>query len=156
MKVLDENLEHKVRLARKGDRERFTSLIRYYETSLYRMAKTILKKGQNFKLSDYNEVVLRSGLFEGKRLFIPIAYDIPAFWSTQSTILRNKIASHTLYELANSVRVYKQENPDKYFFGYSAFDKSDSAIKNIIYANWVDFVDYNEKTADFDSSEFVV
>ncbi|HOM02960.1 MAG TPA: extracellular solute-binding protein [Acetivibrio sp.] len=112
-----------------------------------------ISKDEEMNLSEYNETVLNSGVINGKRYFIPIAYDVPILWTANSILeknnIENKITNWTLKDMADFAVRFKKENSDKYLFGYG-----DGFIRNIMYANWREFVDYDKKQASFDSDEF--
>jgi len=69
-------------------------------------------------LSEYNETVLNSGVINGKRYFIPIAYDVPIFWTANSILeennIKDEIANWTLKDMADFAVQFKEKNSDNY------------------------------------------
>ncbi|GAE90836.1 extracellular solute-binding protein [Acetivibrio straminisolvens JCM 21531] len=113
-----------------------------------------ISKDKDLNLSEYNENILNSGVINGKRYFIPVAYDVPILWTANSILeknnIENEMANWTLKDMADFAVQFKEKNPENYLFGYG-----DGFIRNIMYANWREFVDYKRKQASFDSEEFV-
>lgn len=124
------------------------------ESGVFCDLEPYISKDESINLSEYNETVLNSGVINGKRYFIPIAYDVPIFWTANSILeennIKDEIANWTLKDMADFAVQFKEKNSDNYLFGYG-----DGFIRNIMYANWREFVDYENKQASFDSQEFV-
>lgn len=113
----------------------------------------LIPKDENFKIGNYNEKVMNVGVYNGKRYIVPLDYSFDYLF-TYKTLLSNvklNTTNWTWDNLANNVKEYYKEGKgaSKYFFS------SNFSIWNIISSSGNSYVDYEKKTSNFNSPEFI-
>ncbi|QNU67345.1 carbohydrate ABC transporter substrate-binding protein [Ruminiclostridium herbifermentans] len=105
------------------------------------------------KLQNYNEIVMNSGVYNGKRYFIPVDYCFSYFYTYDAVLGDYKIDSTkwTWDDIVKVAREYSENEKSicKYFFD-SKFNFFD-----LKYSDKASYVDYNNKTSSFNSERFI-
>ncbi len=115
-----------------------------------------IEKDKNFKLTDYNQKVMNSGIIDGKRFLIPLRYNFSTYFAKEGVLKKNGFTTegqnYTLENFTNEVYAFMQKNKGtgKYFMTLHNFTLSD-----IVKISGLSFVDLNKKNAKFDSTEFI-
>ena len=114
----------------------------------------LISKDTEFKMSDYNEIVMDYGVLDGKRYFIPLAYSRILFATSKKALEKNNVnideSGSTWEELEQIVKKFMASNKDKnldFFDSYFNFDA-------ILGCYPKSFVDYKAKRSLFDCKEF--
>ena len=96
---------------------------------------------------DYNAKVMESGVINGKRYFVPLAYSIDAFISTEETLGKyNLVSTDFSYEALNDALSQSGES-------YSLFGSTEDNL-NFFYSFLAQFFDYNSSEIEFDTKDF--
>ena len=96
---------------------------------------------------DYNAKVMESGVINGKRYFVPLAYSIDAFISTEETLGKyNLVSTDFSYEALNDALSQSGES-------YSLFGSTEDNL-NFFYSFLAQFFDYNSIEIEFDTKDF--
>lgn len=96
---------------------------------------------------DYNTKVMESGVINGKRYFVPLAYSIDAFISTEETLGKyNLVSTDFSYEALNDALSQSGES-------YSLFGSTEDNL-NFFYSFLAQFFDYNSSEIEFDTKDF--
>ncbi len=105
-------------------------------------------KDTDFDLSQYHSVVFDSGMYQGERAYVPIGYIPDYFYTTEELCDEYQIVlpedGFTIAEMADLMSGYL-EREQKPLFNTSGWFMMDYAEQ---------FIDYENKTANFDSEEF--
>ncbi len=113
-------------------------------------------KDESFDIKNYNKKVLDCGLYNGKRMFVPINYHIPVFFTTKELLKKINIDLTTgdysqksfFSKIDPYVSKIKNEK-DKYIFSQPM------DIGDYIAGSGLDFVDHEKKEVYFDKPEFI-
>lgn len=96
---------------------------------------------------DYNAKVMESGVINGKRYFVPLAYSIDAFISTEETLGKyNLVSTDFSYEALTDALSQSGES-------YSLFGSTEDNL-NFFYSFLAQFFDYNSSEIEFDTKDF--
>lgn len=96
---------------------------------------------------DYNSKVMESGVINGNRYFVPLAYSIDAFISTEETLGKyNLVSTDFSYEALNDALSQSGES-------YSLFGSTEDNL-NFFYSFLAQFFDYNSSEIEFDTKDF--
>lgn len=134
----------------------FPSISKIIESGVFCDLNSFIEKDKEFKFSDYNKVVLDSGVINGKRFIIPLSYTIPSLWTTKNMFDNNNIhldsSKWTWKDFFGEAKKYKadHEGEDKYFVGFPYGDP-----QYIIEDICGELVDYENRRTNFDSEEFI-
>ena len=126
------------------------------DSGIFYDLNNLINKDKKFKLSDYNQKVLDSGVMNGKRFFIPLGYDFRGFFAKSEVLEENGITAEnqnwTIETLADEAYAYTQKNKEtgKYFAASNGFTLSD-----IVKISGINFIDYEKKEVKFNSPEFI-
>jgi ABC-type glycerol-3-phosphate transport system substrate-binding protein len=116
----------------------------------------LIEKDKGFKLSDYNQKVLESGIVNGKRFFIPLGYSFRAFFVKGGALKENGFTTEgpnwTLANFADEAYSFTQKNKDK---GKSFMVTGYLTLSDIVKISGLNFIDYVKKEAKLDSPEFI-
>ncbi len=119
----------------------------------------LIEKDESFKLSDYNQKAMESGIINGKRAFIPTTYTFRVFFAKDKVLRENNISMEetdwTLENFVNEACAFTENNEKiektgKYFAVAYGFKLSD-----VVKISGLDFIDYKKKEAKFNSNEFI-
>jgi ABC-type glycerol-3-phosphate transport system substrate-binding protein len=129
-------------------------LTKYIENGIFCDLNEMIEKDGEFKLSEYNEKVMESGVYNSKRYFIPLTYSVNLLFSTNDILDKNNInldkKGVSLKQLSETALKYMiaKSNKDGYFF--------DSFDFNALVRNSNEkFVDVENKKASLDSPGFI-
>ncbi|QNU67318.1 extracellular solute-binding protein [Ruminiclostridium herbifermentans] len=132
----------------------FVAVNKMVNSGIFYDLNKLIDKDKDFKLSDYNQKVLESGVFNGKRFYIPLGYDFSTFFVKGGTLKENGFTTEgpnwTLANFADEAYSYTQKNKGKGFIVTWDF-----ALSDIVKISGINFIDYVKKDAKFDSSEFI-
>lgn len=115
-----------------------------------------IKNDPEFKIDNYNKVVMDSGLYQGKRYVIPLFYSVTAFLTTEGLLSRNGFypGQWTLDDLEKQISNLRSNNwtgeNNVYFhlnYWVSLFD--------LIYSSRQKFIDYERRKTYLDTPEFI-
>jgi multiple sugar transport system substrate-binding protein len=103
------------------------------------------------KLQNYNENAMNSGVYNGKRYFIPVDYCFSYFYTYDEVLGDYKIdaTKWNWNDIVKVAREYSESGKCKYFFD-SKFNFFDFK-----YSDKASYVDYNTKTTSFNSERFI-
>jgi multiple sugar transport system substrate-binding protein len=136
------------------DTNLFKSIHKVATTGIFCDLNDVISKSKDFNIADYNEKVLNSAVFDGKRYLIPLGYDVPVFFTTKERLKMSGIelneSNWTWNSLADTVKTFieKNKNQKKYFFFELSF-------LELMQSSGLSFVDYSKKTSKFSSKEFI-
>jgi len=90
------------------------------ESGVYADLEPFFQHDENFQMSDYHEIVLDAGVFQGKRYAVPLSF-VSSYWLTTQEILEEEgitieedLQDYT--SLMNLLQDYRQSNPEKRLF----------------------------------------
>ena len=134
----------------------FPSIARAVNSEVFYDLNKLIDQDKEFKLSDYNQTVLDSGVINGKRYLMPLFYYIPSFWTTEKTLSKNNISLNDslnwswsdFFSEANKF-MQKNKEEEKYFVGYY-FEP-----RFILTEMCGDLVNVQSKKSSFNTPEFV-
>ncbi len=113
----------------------------------------LISKDNEFKIENYNENIMSSGVYNGKRYFIPVDYCFSYFYTYKEVLGDYKLdtAKWTWDDLVRVAREYSENGngTSKYFFD-SKFNFFDFA-----YSDKNSYIDYKNKTSSFNSERFI-
>ena len=131
----------------------FNSLYKTASTGVFCDLNEIIANDDTFKNLDLNDRVLDAGVFDGKRYSIPLRYEFPLLMTTQGILGRNGIginnSNWTIDEFKRIAMSYAKDTGNKYFIN------SNFIFNLIVNGCGIDFVDYEAKTANLNSPEFI-
>ena len=135
------------------DRYMFNSLEKTMATGVFCDLNELIANDSAYKSLDLNNKVLDSGIFNGKRYYIPLRYELPLLMTTQGVLDQNGIkiddSKWTLDEFKKIILNYAKTTGNKCFIN-SLF-----LFKLLVNGCGVDFIDYDAKQANFESKEFI-
>ena len=113
----------------------------------------LISKDIEFKIENYNENIMNSGVYNGKSYFIPVDYSFSYFY-TYKEVLGDYKLDTTKWTWDDLLKVAKEYSANgngksKYFLD-SKFNFFDLA-----YSDKNSYVDYNNKTSSFNSERFI-
>jgi ABC-type glycerol-3-phosphate transport system substrate-binding protein len=113
----------------------------------------LISKDNELKIENYNDKILNAGIYNGKRYFIPVDYSFSYFYTYKAVLGDYKLdtTNWTWDDLVKVAREYCQggKGASKYFFD-SKFNFFDFK-----YSDKNSYIDYNSKTSNFNSEEFI-
>lgn len=131
-------------------------LAKNYKTlssGLYCDLNELIKNDEEFKLDDYYKSVLDTGVINGKRYIIPLAFGVNGFLTTKETLTENMIEIREsnwnwdfLIKTAKDF-IQRNEGKDKYLL-------SPMFIYNVLQYYIASQVDYTDSKSHFNSEEF--
>jgi ABC-type glycerol-3-phosphate transport system substrate-binding protein len=129
----------------------FTSIHKAIESGAFYDLNALIKDDKYFKLSDYNEKVLQSGVFNNKRYIIPVGYFINTVTTTKEQMDRDKVSFDkyerlTWKEVSEVADEYMKTHKNKYFFEY---------LPSAFFSSTDNFVDVDNKKCNFKCPEFI-
>ena len=133
----------------------FASIRKAISAGVFCDLNPLIEKDESFKLSEYSKNILDCGVIDGKRYIFPIDYPCDGFYTTKELLSENNISiddsNWTWKEFAETAKLFAKKNKgkDRYLVGWN-FD-----FKAIMTNCGVSFIDYDNKKANFDSSEFI-
>ncbi len=114
----------------------------------------IIAEDKEFELGDYNEVVMDSGVYKGKRYVIPVDYGFSYLYTYKSLLDENNIrldlSNWTWDALHDIIKKFNKANKGNIKYSFLKFN-----IGDILYSGKNTFVDYEAKRSSFNSSEFI-
>lgn len=132
----------------------------YMLPSIYKAAQNgtfydlnkLIKKDKQFKMQDYYETVMDSGLIDGKRCMLPVNFGVNVFYTYDSVLKNNNLQidekNFSWDTLSKMSAQFTKQNKEKYFFNVMDFT-------TIVESSGLNLVDYKSKKANFDSKEFI-
>ncbi len=114
---------------------------------------SLISEDVEFKLQNYNENVMNSGVYNGKRYFIPVDYSFSYFYTNKEILGDYKLdtTNWTWNDMVKIAREYCEggKGTSKYFFdsNFNFFD--------LKYSDKNSYVDYSNKTSSFNSERFI-
>ncbi len=131
----------------------FSSIHKAVSSGAFYGLDVLFEKDKDINLSDYNEKVLESGVFNGKRYLVPLDYNINVLTTTEEKLDRDNFTipdtgKFDWEEISGIVDLYILKNKEKYFFEW---------MNPIVFfqTSGLDFVDAQNKTMGFTSPEFI-
>lgn len=107
-------------------------------------------------LDEYNKTIMDAGVFDGKRYIVPMLYNFDIMISSENILEKFGVK----YKQGDSLTYSTLREKFKNYFadnnGFSFLTSSDSrhGRKSIFYKFLNDYVDFENKTTDFDTEEF--
>ena len=121
---------------------------------LYDLNK-LIQKDKSFKMEEYNQIVMDSCVFNGKRNLIPLYSNLPVMITTKGFFTRQGFnipeGGITWTELTHMAKDFSnnRNNKDKYIFS------NDFSFESLIQCTYMKYIDYSKKKSSFDSDEFI-
>jgi len=134
----------------KGVTERLNKII---ESGIFKDLRPLIEKEEEFSVDDYNDVIMNSGVYNDKQLFLPYDYSISMYITTKELLSDNKIeldGTESYKELIEALSTYFESGNIKDKLLFSAFPE----ISEFINMNELTCIDYKNKTVDFNQEEF--
>ena len=135
------------------DRYMFNSLDKTVSTGVFSDLNELIGNDETFKKLDLNDKVLESGVFNGKRYYIPLRYELPLLMTTKGILDQNGInideSNWTFDEFKKKLLSYVSTSGNKYFIN------SNILFKFLVNGCGIDLVNYETKTANFQSKDFI-
>jgi len=141
--------------------DRTTNIVK----SVYKLANSntfidlnpYIKADKTYKASDYNKLIMDSGIFNGKRLFIPRLYDVPALTTTKEKLEENNIKiSGDRWSWEEMISVCKKFINDKKDKRQALiFDTDNQLFIDMVANSRIGFIDFETKSTKFNSLDFV-
>ena len=107
-------------------------------------------------LDEYNKAIMNAGVFDGKRYIVPMLYNFDIMISSENILdkfgVEYRQGDSLTYSTLGEEFINYFANPD----GFSFLTSSDSrhGRKSVFYKFLNDYVDFENKTTDFDTDEF--
>ena len=161
----------------------FNSFHKTMNSGIFYDINSFMENDNDFIPSEYNKTVLDSGIVDGKRLFVPIAYKVPCIWTTKSisedTGLSSLMDTWTWQQLLDIGKTFTesiQNGQKRYLFsyqydnilnnlhfplggeGHDEYGGKQSyygAFYGLLLSSGTEFVDYEKKQSHFNSSPFI-
>ena len=130
----------------------FNSLRKTMSTGVFCDLNELIANDDTFKELDLNDAALESGVYEGKRYYLPLRYQLPLLVSTKGILDKNGIAINdnwTLDDFKKTVLDYANGSGNRYFFSYSM------NFILLLDGCGMDFIGYETRTSHFQSQEFI-
>lgn len=132
----------------------FKSVNKILNSEIFCDLNELIDRDEEFDKKDYFEKIFDAGVYNSKRLFIPLEYSIPQLRTTVSTLKENNIPiDNSGFTLESLSKLSK------------SFAKVNSKSKNLIYCNFgfasmmeisgIKFVDFDKKKSNFRTKEFI-
>ena len=116
---------------------------------------TLIKSDKSFKIEEYNQIVMDSGMYKGKRYLVPLYFSLPVMITTKSFLSDHDFSipdgEITWTELSQMSKEFGNDgkNKGKYMFS------EDSSFENLIRCSYMEYVDYSKRKSSFDSTKFI-
>jgi ABC-type glycerol-3-phosphate transport system substrate-binding protein len=133
----------------------FPKLRKTCNSGVFLDLNSLIKNDKDFKLTDYNQNVINSGIVDNKRCMLPICYRLPSIWTTKNILKSNDIhisdSKLTWKEFFNEAKKYmdKHAGEAKYFTGN--FFEPSYIMEDIC----GELVDCKNKVTRFNTKEFI-
>lgn len=130
----------------------FNSLNKTVATGVFTDLDALIARDNTFKDLDLNANAMKAGIYDGKRYFIPVRYQLPVMVSTQGMLEKNGISiddKWTLDDLRNIVLDYASATGNRYFFSAQV------SFNLLLQSCGMDFIDYDARKSHFQSQEFI-
>lgn len=134
----------------------FPSLNRMFNSGAFYDLNKLIKKDNEFKLSDYNQTVLDSGIYNNKRYVLPISYKVPSIWTSKGILAKNNMDvdsnEWTWNDFFGEAKKFQDNHigDNKYFVGGYPFD-----LKYFMSDICGELVDTKNKETRFNTPEFI-
>ncbi|SHO50844.1 ABC transporter substrate-binding protein [Anaerocolumna xylanovorans] len=109
------------------------------------------KKDNSLEKENYQQVVMDSGLYKGKRLYIPVNYSIPLLLSTKSTLEKEDFHVESCKDFVSFCKETDRWRKHK-SSGRRLFRMDVTATKSIIWSGY-EPVDFNKRKINLESEE---
>ncbi|MCX7923772.1 MAG: ABC transporter substrate-binding protein [Clostridia bacterium] len=135
--------------------ENFPSIHKAMESGILMDLNELISKDESFKLSDYNEKVMDSGVYKGKRYFIPISYSLDIIGAVDYMLDKNNVKiegdSLTWYSVLEIIRKRNMNKQGKANYIFNDRVTLNQLVKNC----GESLIDFEEKKTRFNSPEFI-
>ncbi len=135
--------------------QEFPGLHKILKNDVFYDLDVLMEKDKDFNLGDYYPAVMDTGIYAGKRVLLPLEFNLPLMITSKTFLSENSIDISNkgttwgeLYQIAKSFKE-KEGNKDKYIFSY------DFKFEEMVCASYNDFIDYGKNESYFDSEEFI-
>lgn len=128
------------------------SFLKYVPQGLLYDLNQLMAKDGDFKLPEYNAGALESGVFNGKRYFVPLSCNVEVFFTTEEKLEENHIGIDA--DDWNWEALLKQAEEYRKRSGRSSFFNWRDYLAGLI-GNWgASFIDLGSGSSSFASGEF--
>jgi ABC-type glycerol-3-phosphate transport system substrate-binding protein len=129
------------------------SISKIFSNGAFTDLNGFISKDKDFNLADYNEAVINSGVFNGRREFLPIYFNRQFLFTTESVLEQNGINikdNCSIKELNTIITDFTKNKARKsqYLFDF-LFD-----FYYLMNFNGESFLDYENRKCNFNSNEF--
>lgn len=130
----------------------FNSLYKTMKSGAFCDLNPLIANDETFGSLDLNQEILDTGVYQGKRYFIPLRYGIPLLMTTDGILEENGITigdDWSLEDLGNTLRDYASHSGKQYFFGDSI------SFSKLLDFCGKSFIDYETSQCDFQTDAFI-
>ena len=137
---------------------RFSSITKLFSSETLADLNEIIKEDKGINIDDYNNAVLDSGAYCGKRYVIPLSFKVPSFYTTNSILAKEGINVSeeewnwdSMVETAVNFFTINKGN------GKCLFESEfgpEITFMNFLSASNFQFIDYERKKSYFNTPEF--
>jgi ABC-type glycerol-3-phosphate transport system substrate-binding protein len=132
----------------------FSSLYKVANSGIFTDLNQLISNDKEFSKSDYYENIFDCGIYNNKRVFIPLEYSVPLLRTTDATLIENNINVNkegiTLESLSNLAKSFNQSKHKSKNLLYCNF-----GFSNMMNISGIDFVDYKNKKTNYNTKEFI-
>lgn len=138
--------------------DNFEDLYKVMGADTFYNLDNFIAQDEDFHMSDYNEAVMDSGIYRGKRQFVPLCYGVNTLMTSQEFMDEEGISlsrQPTFEELCTYVNQYcakYQDDEDRWPFYIP--DKNESLCAFLYPFNGLEILDYEQEQIKLDSDAF--
>ena len=124
------------------------------DSGVFTDLNSLINADKEFNKDDYFQRIFDAGIYNNKRLFIPLGYSIPFFTTTNSTLKENNInidkSGFSLESLSKLAKSFAQNK-------HKSKNLIDSTFRfpDMMGSSGIQFVDYKNKKSNVNSKEFI-
>jgi multiple sugar transport system substrate-binding protein len=126
------------------------SLYKMIQNQLFLDMEPLIKQDNSFNPAGYNEEVMKSGIFDGKRYVVPLEFIVHSFVTTDEILIKNGIKTN----MQNWSRGEFNELIKEYGDGNYFFDSA-KPFSDYLVSSGLKFIDYNKNKTYFHTPDFL-
>ncbi len=141
----------------KGNLSMFNSIYKILNTGVFCDINEFIKNDKELDMSVYNTSVINTGIYNGKRYFIPLGFAAPYLWTTKNALGNSDIS----FDMNNWTWDQMKEK-GKLFINNSKgggeryiFPDQYSLLYCLLMTGGINYIDYSERKAYFDTPQFM-
>lgn len=132
----------------------FPNIHKMVQNNVFYNLDSLIKDNSSFKVDEYNQKVMKTGMYDGSQYLIPMYIDFPVMMTTKSFFSKQDIkipeSGISWNELSLMSKKYtnNKKNEGKYMFG------TDFDFGKLLYSSYMNYIDYDNKKSNFNSTQF--